>query len=419
MKKANNKIILIVIVCFIMACVSTDDNKGLHKISQISWFCEINSWKDSMDNPINTTIQIINAVISADGSTIAAMGYDKNSDLYKIHAWNTATGCLINSIDLPEASFHSLGIAPDGKYIVTGIWEQEITVYNLKSCKVIKTIKEPFLRSFILSSDGKLILTGGSGGIIKIYDFKTKNLLQEIDAFKNYTENFTINSNNTIFAAHGDGDNVVVGDIITGDIFLRLSTSELYCLALSSDGKYLVGGESNEPLKIIIWDLESGEQINTLDRGWTNENITSLFISNNNQYIIAVSLNSTLEIWEVATGKLINNLNAHEDGIMTVKMTSDEISFITAGLDMKIKLWQIPTISSHITQLDFPDDFSHVEKYRTMPVDTRVKNVPAEIYNFLHESTVIFFEELVKYLLTDEGDPFMQVKLLHDRCLSD
>jgi WD40 repeat protein len=420
MREILIKILGLLIVFILSSCVSTDESvvqEDTHLITaKTGWFLEIYSWKDSRDNPIVSATPIYRMAVSADGRTIAASCYDRDSNTWEIKVWDMSSGEIILSYALPEGSIMSFGLTPDGKYLVSGIGEQKIAVINLKSGRVTKTIPVPLLAIFKLSGDGQFILAGCTDGILKIYNFKTKKLMHEMDVFDNYPGILEICCSNTVFAAYDDNRGIVIGDLVTGELITRISTDKLHALTLSPDGKYLAGGQENDPFEILLWDTETGNQVGAFKRGsWNNEYVNTLSISSDNSYLIAGSFfYNELEVWELSTGKLINNLDAHESGITSMTMTADGKSFITAGLDRSIKLWRFSDVSCHIAQLDFPDDFAHVEKYRSMGRDPRVENIPAEIMALLPESYVLFLEKLVQYLLKDEDDPFMQVKLIHD-----
>ncbi len=55
-----------------------------------------------------------------------------------------------------------------------------------------------------------------------------------------------------------------------------------------------------------------------------------------------------------------------------------------------------------------------VSAYHARPIEEKAVNVPSKLMNAVFESPQIYIGELVKFLIEDETDPFLQVKLIHD-----
>ena len=112
-----------------------------------------------------------------------------------------------------------------------------------------------------------------------------------------------------------------------------------YCLAISADGK-LLACTSNGP-SITISRLDNDKPVATLT-GDTAGVYEAAFL-HDDQWIAATGVDGTLKIWNIKTGELIHDINAHEGPAFTLAVSSDRKQLATAGVDRVIRLWDAET----------------------------------------------------------------------------
>lgn len=106
--------------------------------------------------------------------------------------------------------------------------------------------------------------------------------------------------------------------------------------------------ETDSPILLQAWNY-----LYTLDCG--SEAIAALDISSDGKFLASVGWDRALTIWEMATGKAIDTVIAHDRGILAVLFTDDgEISesygLATSSFDQTIRLWSFfPDASSPFT----------------------------------------------------------------------
>lgn len=72
--------------------------------------------------------------------------------------------------------------------------------------------------------------------------------------------------------------------------------------------------------------------------------VTGLGISSDSKYLISVSWDQTIKLWDLAEGKLKDSLKAHERGLLTVSLIGENIEnycIATGSFDHNIKIWSI------------------------------------------------------------------------------
>lgn len=177
---------------------------------------------------------------------------DKNqriiySNYDRIRICELSTGNAINSVDNDYiGSINSIAISADNCYLILGLSTGYVIVKNLKSLKCVYQSQESFspISKIVVTSNNKYIVSSSEDYIIRVYDFMTGQIINELNSH--------------------------VYDITS--------------LMITNDNKYII---SSNDASIKIWYLETGKLLHTLT-GHTDW-IHSLTITYDKQLVIIVS----------------------------------------------------------------------------------------------------------------------------------
>lgn len=111
-------------------------------------------------------------------------------------------------------------------------------------------------------------------------------------------------------------------------------TNGVTCLQIWDDTTLATGSYDNT---IKIWDLESGQEIRTLD-GHTR-GIRSLQMDE--QKLVSASLDGTVKFWNWRTGQLLSTLSSHTDGVISVHFQNEVIA--SGSIDHTIRVYNFQT----------------------------------------------------------------------------
>jgi len=135
----------------------------------------------------------------------------------------------------------------------------------------------------------------------------------------------------------------------------------VWSVAFSPDGKTIASG-GDEPI-VNIWDVATGRLIHTL-RGHSLT-VWSVKFSPDGSKIVSASFDAMLNIWNVADGKLLHTIDGHSEAIVDIAFSNNGKMLASTSDDKTIKLWSMPAgklirtleVAEHVQAAVFsPDD---------------------------------------------------------------
>ena len=139
-------------------------------------------------------------------------------------------------------------------------------------------------------------------------------------------------------------------------------------VAISTDNKYIVSGSWDKTIK--IWDIKTGECLNTLE--WYSDWVNSIAISPDGNYIVLGSRDKTIKIWDIKTGECLNTLEGHSNSVNSVAISPDGKYIVSGSIDNEhscidfysyyrdVKIWDIKTGECLKTISSFRDSVDSV-----------------------------------------------------------
>lgn len=214
---------------------------------------------------------------------------------------DTHTLELVGILPFPEGDPVSLSFTPDARYLIVGggiPGKSGVTVtFDVTNGSRLLSAGKEF--DSILTADIKpgfnIVATGGPSRLLKLW--KTDD-----------------------------------GEMITS---IKKHTDWITHLDISNDGVLLASGDRNGG--VWVWETDTGNEFHSLRAHQTA--ITGLAFRSDSNILATASEDGTVRMWEMNGGGEVKKIDAHPGGVTSFAFARDG-SFVTAGRDMKAKLWK-------------------------------------------------------------------------------
>ncbi|XP_071611880.1 U3 small nucleolar RNA-interacting protein 2 [Heliangelus exortis] len=151
--------------------------------------------------------------------------------------------------------------------------------------------------------------------------------------------------------SEGDGDAFPAGEVDSGKRLCVVPggkkgteeqnmghASQVLCMAISSDGKYLATGDKNK--LIMIWDAATCKRLHIFTGH--RDAVSGLSFQKGTHQLYSASHDRCVKVWNVAENAYMETLFGHQDIITGLDSLSRECCVTSGGRDGTVRLWKIP-----------------------------------------------------------------------------
>ncbi|MEG4487710.1 WD40 domain-containing protein [Microcoleus sp. D2_18a_B4] len=282
------------------------------------------------------------ALEGKDLSSAVILGADfTNATLRRV---NFAEANLANS-DFTKifSSVRSVIFSPDGKLLATGDTDGIVRLWEASSCREILTCKghTNVVESVAFSPDGKILASGSYENTIKLWDVKTGECLKVLQAHTGSVMSVTFNPDGNILASGSFDGAIRLWDIHTGECckILQDHTKVVFSVAFHPAGEMLASGSGDTTVR--LWNVGTGECLKTL-QGHT-KNVFSVAFNSAGEILASGSSDETVKLWNIGSGECLKTLEGHGDRVRSIAFHPAGEILASGSLDRTAKLWDIRT----------------------------------------------------------------------------
>ena len=235
---------------------------------------------------------VMSVAFSPDGLRVVLGGYGT------VSIWDTAIGKELAVLKGHEDSVYSVAFSPDGSRIVSGSLDKTVRLWDVASGEELALLKghEDGVISVDFSPDGSRIVSGSWDNTVRLWDVASG---EELALFKGHESN--------------------------GE-FCRLQPRWIaYCFRFLEIEQFACGMQQAEKNSLVLKGHES--------------NVMSVAFSPDGSRIVSGSVDSTVRLWDVASGEELAVLKGHEGSVMSVAFSPDGSRIVSGSWDNTVRLW--------------------------------------------------------------------------------
>ena len=231
-----------------------------------------------------------------------------------------------------------MAISPDGQFLVSGGDGGVIKVWNLIEEEELYTLKghSASVISVAISPDGETLASASSNQTIRLWNLKTG---QEIKALLGHSKPITCvafhpKKNSVLFSGSLD-TTVSVWNLETAQITHTYArhTNGVTCLAVHPNGQIIASGSHD--CSVIVWS-------NNKFAGHS-ASVLCVAISPDGQTLVSGSQDKKIKVWNLSNGELLRTLTGHSAAVYSLVISPDGQTLVSGSEDTSIKVWNLET----------------------------------------------------------------------------
>ena len=206
---------------------------------------------------------------------------------------------------------------------------------------------KPGVIGLSLSHDGKTLLSGGSDGVIRVWDVPSGQLLRTLTGHTNAVYKANFSPNEKLVASSSRDLTARVWDFKTGRELQKFTGfhCSVKSIVFSPDNK-LVAVVGNDGM-LKLWDVKTGRELKTLVHSNSPDvdvSIYSVVFSRNGKKMYAGNGDGTISEWDTASGEETDGWKAHEGNAFSLAFSPDYRVLASTGFqEANLKLWDLAT----------------------------------------------------------------------------
>ena len=268
------------------------------------------------------------AALSPDGRTLAVSGFlrepDRKSHVIRIH--DLETGEIVKLLKGHSQPVCDLDFSPDGRYLVSGGFDQTVIVWDVEAGYELMSLKDPkdTVYAVKFSPDGARVAAADDDRNVYLWQVPDGRLIKKMSGHTDRVRAVDFTSDGRYIISAGYDKHIKMWDGATGEFIKTLAVQELQprTMDVSPDGSMLVTSSFTAPYDSYVYEIPSGRLLHRFTRH--NNSSLALCFSHDSKYIASSGGDTNPAfIWEPETGEVVQQLEGIGRWVFAVAFSPD------------------------------------------------------------------------------------------------
>jgi len=305
--------------------------------------------------------------VTADGKLVVSASWDNT-----LKIWNLETGHLLGTLEGHSDSVSGVAVTMDGARAVSASEDRTLKVWDLKSGGASWALgrHSEAVTGLAVAPGGKHLVSSSRDQTLKVWDLATGRLLRTLEGHSGRVHGVAVTPDGKRAISASEDKTLKVWSLANGRVLRTLEghTGSVVGVAVTADGKRAVSASYDQTLK--VWNLANGRLLRTLSiqtSGMSNDGnpsagpgsrrvgngprwvrghsdlVSAVAVTLNGKRAVSASMDRTLGVWDLATGRMLLTLKGHSADVRGVAVTADGKRVLSASEDHTVKLWDLET----------------------------------------------------------------------------
>jgi len=289
--------------------------------------------------------------LSGDGRFLASGGHEDEKEgtdrMATVLVWDVRTGKLQHTLSA-GAGFagdaYAVAFSPDSRLLAACGGDNSVRLWQVDNGKELQCCRghDYAPHAIIFSPDGKTVIAGDNASTIRLWDVATGKEVTPLRGHHGWIEAVGWLAGTDTVVTLGD-KSVRVWNAISGAELRRFAgveSSGVHCAAFCP-AKRLLAAVTYPYKEIQLWDLDAEKIIRRIP---TAEGTSTVLFAADGRLLAGLA-DSTIFLWDSATGKEVHQLRGHKDGVGCASFSADGRLLASGGRDndKTVRLWDVAT----------------------------------------------------------------------------